>query len=124
VASNPLNFNAVTGTVVRATDGSVPSSSPFNVWTSIGGLSNGKAVATTNGAIVLNAYSSGNLYVNHNLGQGAWSIVASAAPGAYSRSLAVGFNPKDILVMGGGVLSGTANTVTAYATDVNGCTTC
>jgi hypothetical protein len=115
VSSNPLNFNAVTGAVVRGTDGSVPSSSPFNVWTSIGGLSNGKAVATTNGAIVLNAYSSG---------QGAWSIVASAAPGAYSRSLAVGFNPKDILVMGGGVLSGTANTVTAYATDVNGCTTC
>lgn len=120
ISSNPLNFNAVTGQVLKATDGTVPTSSPYNVWTPIGP----GGATTTNGTIAVNSYSSGVIYTNTKLGKGPWSILSTSSSSQYSRSLAVGLNPKDLLIVGGGALGGNSNSVTAAARDVNGCSTC
>lgn len=116
LSTNPLNFGGVTGKVVKTTDGYVPTSSPYNIWTSVGGV---------NGTIVLNTGSDTSLFINRANGQGPWTRLATNAPASYSRSLGVGFNPKDIVIVGAGALGGaTTNHVTITATDVNGCTTC
>jgi hypothetical protein len=116
ISSNPLSFGSVTGKPLKTTDGYVPTSSPFNIYTSAGGSS---------GTLVVSANSDSDLFINHNYGQGAWTRLSSQGGNGYSRSLAVGYNPKDILIVNGGRLGqGSTNKVTASARDVNGCSTC
>jgi hypothetical protein len=81
----------------------------------------------SNGSIVVNAYSDGGLFINRKLGaSNAWTRLSTSSPGQYSRSLSVGFNPKDIVIVGGGPFQGdgSQNKITLYARDVNGCSTC
>lgn len=116
IASDPLKFGSVTGKALRATDNSVPTGSPYNIFTTAGGSS---------GTLVVSASSDSDLFVNRNYGQGAWTRLTSQGGSGYSRSLAVGYNPKDVLIVNGGRLGqGSTNKVTASARDVNGCSTC
>lgn len=116
ISSNPLSFGSVTGKPLKTADGHVPTSSPFNIFTSAGGSS---------GTLVVSANSDSDLFINHNYGQGSWTRLTSQGGNGYSRSLAVGYNPKDILIVNGGRLGqGSTNKVTASARDVNGCSTC
>jgi hypothetical protein len=118
IATNPLQFQTATEQFLVATDGYSPSSSPYNVWTPIGSASG----RTANGEIVVNGYSSSDLFINRNLGSGKWQRLSTPAAAAYSRSLSVGFNPKDIVIVGGGPFNGDGSTsrVTMVARDVNG----
>ncbi|PWN94987.1 glycoside hydrolase family 93 protein [Tilletiopsis washingtonensis] len=122
LSSNPLNFGSASGRVLRTTDGAVFTSSPYVVWTPAGSAS-----GTSNGAIVVSAMSSTDLFVNRALGDPSkWTrLSAPGTAGAYSRSLSVGFLPKDIVITDGGYLNaGSSNKVTFAARDVNGCNTC
>lgn len=123
IASSPLSFQNATPQLLKATDGYVLEGSPYNTWTSIGASSG----ATANGAIVLNGASSSDLFVNRNLGDpNSWTRLTTSSTASYTRSLSVGFNPKDIVIVGGGIFNGdgSTNKVTLSARDVNGCATC
>ena len=110
ITTDPLNFNASTGVVLRATDGSVPVSSPYVVWTPVGGPL---------GTIVVSCGTTSDIYLNHGLGApGAWTKVETPEGASYSRSLRVLKDQREILVVGGGVLGGEANAVTASVVDV------
>ncbi|KAI9361264.1 hypothetical protein DFJ73DRAFT_814595 [Zopfochytrium polystomum] len=119
LSADPLAFGSVGWTTMRLTDNSVPTSSPYVIWTPAG------SGAGTNGTIVATAYSSSDLFLNKNLGSGPWTRLSTASPSAYSRHIAAGFKAKDIVVMGAGRLGeGPTNKVTVTARDVNGCSTC
>jgi len=101
---------------LKDTSGRVPTSSPFNVYTTVG---------SSKGTLVVSANSDSDLFINKNYGVGAWTRLSSQGGSAYSRGLQVGFNPKDILIINGGRLGqGSTNKVTSSARDVNGCSTC
>lgn len=111
ISTDPLNFNASTGQVLRATDGSVPISSPYVVWTPVG---------SPLGTIVVSCGTTGEIYLNHGLGApGAWTRVSTPEGTSYSRSLRVLGDQSKVLIVGGGVLSGTDNSVTASVVDVS-----
>lgn len=111
ISQDPLNFNASGDNVLRATDGTVPVSSPYNVWTPVGGPL---------GTIVVSCGTDSAIYLNHNLGApGAWTRVDIADPRhSYTRSVRVMPNEEDILLVGGGVLLGTNNSVTANVVNI------
>lgn len=110
VNTNPLNFNASLGRPLIATDGTVPVSSPYNVWTPVGGPL---------GTIVVSSGTNNEVFLNHNLGApGAWTKVNSPAGHSYTRNLLVLPNESDILITGAGVLSGTNNSVQASAMSI------
>jgi hypothetical protein len=116
ISKDPLGFDKVVGKVLQTTDGYVPTGSPYNIWTPVG---------SANGTIVVSASSDSDLFINRANGEGLWTRLKTNSPASYSRSLDVGFNAKDICVVGGGALGqGATNRVTFTATDVNGCTTC
>lgn len=85
------------------TDGSQPTSSPYNVWTPYGG---------PNGSLVINSFSQASLYINTQLGVGRWTRISSPVIAAYSRSLQVAPNTRDITINSGGPFRGTHNNVT------------
>ena len=125
ISTNPTSWNNLGSTQLIAKDGTVPFSSPFVIWTPVGAQSGSSGVKTTNGTVVVNAYNDGSLYVNKfNGAPDQWTRISTSSPGQYSRSLAVGFNPKDIVIVGGGALGGRSNSVTLFARDVNGCNYC
>ncbi|MCO5590305.1 hypothetical protein L7F22_044274 [Adiantum nelumboides] len=125
ISNDPTRWNNLASTQLIAKDGTAPSSSPFTIWTPVGAQSGSSGVKTTNGTVVTNAYSDGSLYVNKQNGNpNAWTRISTSSPGQYSRSLAVGFNPKDIVIVGGGALNGNNNIVSLHARDVNGCNYC
>lgn len=75
------------------TDGGQPTSSQYNVWTPYGG-------------------ENGTLVVNTKLGAGRWARIGSPVVAAYSRSLQVAPNMRDITINSGGPFRGTRNNVT------------
>lgn len=123
ISNDPFSWADKPQQVLEATDGTVPRSSPFVMWTPIGSSSG----TTANGTVVVSAYSDTGLYLNRaNGAANAWTRLSVAnAPAAYSRAVTKGFNPKDIVIVGGGSLGrGSTNHVTFSARDVNGCSTC
>lgn len=81
-------------------------------------------MATTNGTIVVNAQSDSRIWYNKNAdASGPWSYLSTKSGAAYSRSINLGYNNKDLLIVAGGQGNGGFQ-VTATATDVNGCTNC
>ncbi|RLL99625.1 hypothetical protein CFD26_108296 [Aspergillus turcosus] len=104
ISSDPENFAAAPGVRLVTTTGYTPSSSPYVVWSPYGGV---------NGTIIVNAYSSGSIFVNQALGEGPWREIKTPAPGAYTRMLRVmAEDPKMVLINGAGPLGGSNNKVT------------
>lgn len=59
LASNPLEFDRAEGHVIRADNsGTLPTGSPYNVWTPVGG---------ENGTVFVSAGSNGTLFANREL---------------------------------------------------------
>jgi hypothetical protein len=110
ISTDPTQFNASIGYPLVATDGTVPAGSPYNVWTPVGGEL---------GTILVSCGTLGQVFLNHNLGApGAWTKVDTTEPDSYTRSLMVLPGQEDILIMGGGVLGGEHNSVTASSVNV------
>lgn len=110
ISSDPLNFNASVGHVIQTTDGLIPVSSPYVVWTPVGGEL---------GTIVVSCGDESGIFLNHAIGApGAWTNVATPEGVSYTRSLRVLDQTGRILIAGGGVLSGTNNSVTASVVNV------
>ncbi|GAC98485.1 glycoside hydrolase [Pseudozyma hubeiensis SY62] len=123
VSNDPFSWADKPQQVLKASDGTIPRSSPYVMWTQIGSSSG----ATANGTVVVSAYSDTGLYLNRaNGAANAWTrLSVPNAPAAYSRQVTKGFNPKDIVIAGGGSLGqGSTNHVFFSARDVNGCSTC
>lgn len=110
IATDPLNFNASIGRPIIATDGTVPISSPYNIWTPVGGPL---------GTIAVSCGTFSDVFLNHNLGApGAWTRIPTPEGISYTRSLRVMPDTSEVLIVGGGVLSGTNNSVTASVIDI------
>jgi len=111
VSDSPLTFNSAQGHVIKSPDGTVPVSSPYNVWTPVGGK---------NGTIVVTCGTLTQIFLNRDLGAvgSTWTKVETPESASYTRSLRVLDDPSKILIAGGGVLSGTNNSVTASVVDI------
>ena len=96
INNNPLNFDESLGQPLIATDGTVPVSSPYNVWTPVGG---------SLGTIVVSCGTLTEVFLNHNMGApGAWTKVPTPEGISYTRNLRVMPNEADILITGAGHL--------------------
>jgi hypothetical protein len=97
LASNPLNVLSAPSYTLKSTTGGQTTSSPYVVWSSVGG---------TNGTIILSGGSSSNVFVNQRLGDpNSWAEHATPQPNAYARSMAL-FQDDDnkMLIIGAGHL--------------------
>ncbi len=111
ISSDPENFGAVPGTVLRATDGTVPGSSPYVEWLPTGG---------PNGTVVVSAYTDGSLYINKQNGTGAWTKFNANAARGYTRGLVPMSDGHTLFVISGGLLNTTDNSVTYGTVDLGG----
>nr|OQO26526.1 hypothetical protein B0A51_07929 [Rachicladosporium sp. CCFEE 5018] len=103
ISRNPRTFGSKPDHALVATDGTVPRGSPYNVWTPAGGPL---------GTIVVSDGNNPELYLNHNLGGGAWTVLNTTAASSYTRALMVmPDDPAIIMIIGGGVLGGEDNSV-------------
>jgi hypothetical protein len=103
ISRDPRTFASKPDTPLVATDGTVPHGSPYNVWTPAGGPL---------GTIVVSDGTSPELYLNHNLGGGAWTVLEVPVDSSYTRSLMVmPDDPANIMIIGGGRLGGADNKV-------------
>lgn len=109
ISDSPLTFDSKPGMVVRATDGTIPIGSPTNVWTPAGGPL---------GTIVVSSGDGTEVFLNHDLGAGAWTKYHTPAGASYTRNLMVMRDPSQILITGGGALGGQNNNVLATSIDV------
>ena len=111
IASDPTKFGAATGISLQASDGTIPSGSPYVVWSSVGGA---------NGTIIASAHSDSAVFINKGLGQGPWIKVATPEATSYTRHLRVLNEPSKLLIMGGGNLPpSTTNSVTVTVVDIS-----
>ncbi|EOA86605.1 hypothetical protein ACJQWK_08936 [Exserohilum turcicum] len=111
IVDDPEKFGAATGISLKATDGTIPTGSPYVVWTPAGG---------DNGMIIVNAYSGSQVFVNKGLGQGDWVKIDTPQPNAYTRDLRVLSDTSKLLIMGGGKLPpSTTNAISASVVDMS-----
>ncbi|KAF2822516.1 glycoside hydrolase family 93 protein [Ophiobolus disseminans] len=111
IASDPEQFGAATGVGIKATDGTIPTGSPYVVWSPVGGK---------NGTIIVSAHSSGDIYINKGLGEGPWVKVATPEKSHYTRHLRVLKDSNKLLIMGGGQLPpSTTNKVQVTVMDIS-----
>ncbi|PNS20679.1 Non-structural maintenance of chromosomes element 1 [Sphaceloma murrayae] len=100
LATDPRNFNEAEGRVLRATDGTVPRGSPYNVWTPVGG---------PNGTIIVSSGDAPEIFLNKGLAEpgSTWEKVSIPSNTSYTRSLNIlKSDPRALLVVGGGLLPG------------------
>lgn len=111
MSSNPEDFASAEGHQLVVSSGTVPTSSPYVVWTPYGGK---------NGTIVASSGTQSTLFINQALGEGEWTEISSPESQSYSRSLKVlsEGNGRYLVVNGAGVLSGTSNSVTVSVMDL------
>ncbi|KAK6438963.1 hypothetical protein LTR95_004827 [Oleoguttula sp. CCFEE 5521] len=103
ISRDPRTFGSKPDHALVATDGTVPRGSPYSVWTPAGGPL---------GKIVVSDGNNPELYLNHNLGGGAWTVLDTNAGSSYTRALMVmPDDPGLIMIIGGGVLGGEDNSV-------------
>ncbi|KAJ3975675.1 BNR/Asp-box repeat protein [Lentinula raphanica] len=113
VSDDPTTFDSAPGQVLRATDGTIPTSSPFIVWSPVGGA---------NGILAVSANSDSAVFLNQCLGApNAWTRVTTPESASYSRNLRV-MPDGTLLITGAGVLSGSDNSVTTSSIDLNSVT--
>jgi hypothetical protein len=112
IASNPLKFNSAPDVQLISQDGTKPNGSPYVVWTPAGG---------PRGTIVASSGGRSEVFINRNLAAPGtpWIKVSTPSSTQYTRSLLVMADPKYILIVGGGVLDGKNNTITAVSIDVS-----
>lgn len=114
IADSPLEFNNAVGLPIISQDGTQPQSSPYNVWTPVGG---------PDGTIMVSTGTFSEIFVNRKLGDvDAWVKVATPESTSYSRSLRVlGAQKDSLLLIGGGVLPpATDNSVTISVMNLEG----
>ncbi|OTA52356.1 glycoside hydrolase family 93 protein [Hypoxylon sp. EC38] len=112
LSSDPENFSSATHHVLRTTDGTVPTGSPYVVWSSAGGA---------NGTIIVSSGCCSEIYINKALGaENAWRKVSTPEGTSYTRSLHVfQEDPGYLLLAGGGHLPpSTTNKVTVSVMNV------
>ncbi|CBX91309.1 hypothetical protein IAQ61_010672 [Plenodomus lingam] len=100
IVSDPEKFGDATGISLVATDGSIPTGSPYVVWSSVGGV---------NGTIIASAHNSMAVYINKGLGEGPWIKKDTPAATAYTRHLRVLTDPSYLMIMGAGQLPPTTS---------------
>ncbi|GAP90419.1 putative glycoside hydrolase family 93 [Rosellinia necatrix] len=113
LSSDPLAVLSAPSYTMRSTAGSTTTSSPFVVWSSVGG--------GVNGTIVLSGGSASHIFVNQRLGDpDAWVEHATPQPNAYARSMVL-FRDDDakMLIIGAGRLPpSTTNYVSVSVVDL------
>ncbi|MDO0934905.1 RICIN domain-containing protein [Streptomyces sp. DG2A-72] len=108
ISSDPEAFGSATGIALKATDGTVPTSSPYITWLPTGGA---------NGTLVVSANSTDDLFLNtQNGAAGQWTRIASTVPGGYSRGLLPLADGHSLLVLSGGHLTSTGRNPVSYGT--------
>ncbi|KAI9730552.1 MAG: hypothetical protein M1834_005793 [Cirrosporium novae-zelandiae] len=108
--TNPLDFNSSPDHYIKA-GSTVPTSSPYVVYTSAG---------NENGTIVVSAASTSSVFVNQALGHpDAWVRVSTPAAIAYSRSLRIMQDqPTHLLIAGAGLNGNYDKNVTVAVMDI------
>ncbi|OAL57452.1 Oligoxyloglucan reducing end-specific cellobiohydrolase [Pyrenochaeta sp. DS3sAY3a] len=111
IVSDPEKFGPATGISLKASDGTIPTGSPYLVWSPVGGK---------NGTIIVSAHSGTQVYINKGLGEGPWTKVDTPEGSSYTRHLRVLNDPTKLLIMGGGQLPpSTTNKVTVSVMDIS-----
>lgn len=97
MTADPEAVAAAPHAALVTSDGTVPTSSPYVVWTPAGG---------PNGTIVVSAGCCSDLYINKKLGAAdAWERVPTDVGASYTRSLLVlSQDPSTVLIAGAGKL--------------------
>ena len=103
ISDSPLTFNTAIGYPIISQDGTQPQSSPYNVWSPVGGK---------DGSIIVSTGTHTEVFVNKELGApGAWEKVATPEGVSYTRHLRVlEQNENHLLIMGAGILPPTNGT--------------
>lgn len=116
IVEDPEKFGEAEGISLQSTDGTIPTGSPYVVWTPVGG---------ENGMIIASAHSGTNadgseVYVNKGLGEGDWVKMDTPEGSSYTRHLRVLQDPTKLLIMGGGQLPPSdTNKITVAVVDVS-----
>lgn len=114
LSSNPEGFGSATGRVIRASNGVIPVGSPYVVWSPVGGK---------NGTIIVSCGTRSQIYINKNLGEGAWTEIATPERDSYTRYLGIMNNDQSkLVIMGGGRLppqGANVNSITVSIMDIN-----
>jgi hypothetical protein len=112
LASDPTKFNSAPAHQLKTADGKGMNGSPYVVWTPAGGK---------DGTIVVSSGGASEVFINRNLASSGstWVKVGTPAPRSYTRGLMVMKDEKKVLIVGGGVLNGKDNKVTAAFLDVS-----
>ncbi|KUN62043.1 ricin-type beta-trefoil lectin domain protein [Streptomyces canus] len=108
ISSDPEAFGSVTGTVLRSTDGYVPTSAPYITWLPTGG---------PNGTLAVSAQSTTDLFLNtQNGASGAWTRIASTVPRGYSRGMVPLADGHSLAILSAGVVISTGENPVTYGT--------
>ncbi|KAI4952404.1 hypothetical protein J4E91_002874 [Alternaria rosae] len=111
IVSDLEKFGEATGISLKSTDGTIPTGSPYVVWSSAGGK---------NGTIIASAHSNSEVFINKGLGEGPWVKVATPEATSYTRHLRVLQDQSKLLIMGGGQLPpSNSNSVTVTVVDIS-----
>jgi|TARA_R110002003_G_scaffold351_4_gene18890 hypothetical protein len=111
IDSDPEKFGPATGISLKATDGTIPTGSPYVVWSPVGGK---------NGTLIISAHSNTEVFINKGLGEGPWVKVPTPEKTHYTRHLRVLQDPTKLLIMGGGQLPpSTTNKVQLSVMDIS-----
>lgn len=111
IVDDPEQFGPATGVVLKATDGTIPTGSPYVVWSPVGG---------ENGTIIANAHSHTDIFINQQLGEGPWTRVPTGELTHYTRHLRVLKDTSKLLIMGGGQLPpSTTNKIQLTVQDIS-----
>ncbi|MGW0425154.1 RICIN domain-containing protein [Streptomyces sp. NPDC003015] len=113
ISADPEAFNSVTGIPLQATDGTIPTSTPYITWLPTGGA---------NGTLVVSAYSTSDLFLNtQNGAANTWTRISSNVAGGYSRGMVPLSDGHSLLVLSGGSGgSNLSNPVTYSTIDLGG----
>ncbi|KAF2707999.1 glycoside hydrolase family 93 protein [Pleomassaria siparia CBS 279.74] len=110
IVDDPEEFGPAEGVSLKATDGTMPTGSPYVVWSKVGGV---------NGTLIVSCGTKSEVFVNTGLGQGPWRKVATPEGVSYTRSLRVLKDQSKLLIMGGGKLPpSTTNQITVAVMDI------
>jgi len=109
ISGDPLAFASRPHHVLKSSDGTIPTGSPYVIWTPAGASA---------GTIIVSSGGRGELYINRHGGDYKyWTTVKTPETTSYTRSL-LRTQDDNVLIVGGGVILGKANKVTCSRMDV------